>query len=366
MKLICKFLSIVAVVGLCVATAVAAPKSKQRNLLRKTDKEFFKTELADKIGRQVVAYQRCTGGWPKNINMSVMLSPSQMDSVLAVKSRRDDSTIDNNATTEQMTYLARLYQATGDTLYLNSFRRGVEFLLSGQYPNGGWPQFWPENWGYQVHITYNDGAMVNTMLILREISAGVEPYQNMVDKETALRIDDAFARGVDCILATQIIGADGRRTVWCQQHDHETLAPAKARSYELPSYCSQESVGIVELLMSLPEPNAGVREAIHGAMRWLDDHKLVGYKYGPQMIDGKPERVLVEDATASTPLWARFYDLDNAEPFVSDRDGVPVRSVMEIGSERRNGYGWYNDAATRLYPQYEAWCERYSEPKEKF
>ena len=77
--------------------------------------------------------------------------------------RQDDSTIDNKATITQIAFLARLYLATKDERYKESFLKGMEFLLGGQYDNGGWPQFWPKNRDYQVHITYNDNAMVNVM-----------------------------------------------------------------------------------------------------------------------------------------------------------------------------------------------------------
>lgn len=52
----------------------------------------------------------------------------------------------------------------------------MEYLLSGQYDNGGWPQFWPGMRGYQVHITFNDDAMVNTMEMLRDIYLQKAPY----------------------------------------------------------------------------------------------------------------------------------------------------------------------------------------------
>ena len=100
--------------------------------------------------------------------------------MLANKERRYDSTTDNDATTTQMIYLARLYQATGDVRYRAGFRAGVDYLLSGQYKNGGWPQFWPVQRDYQPHITYNDDAMVNTMVLLRDISLGLEPDRKSV------------------------------------------------------------------------------------------------------------------------------------------------------------------------------------------
>lgn len=350
---------IAASVALSAAIALPAMAIHPKNsCLKRNSVRFLKSDTAAMVASQVMAYQRVTGGWPKNIDMCRPHTQEELDKVMADKSRTDDSTTDNNATVLQMKFLAKMYQATGRQEYRDAFVRAVEYLLSGQYPEGGWPQFWPDPRGYQVHVTYNDHAMVNTMSILRDISAGAGPYTDMIDKETALRIDKAFAKGIEWILADQIRDKEGRLTVWCQQHDRHTHAPAMARSYELPSYCSSESVGIIRLLMSLPEPDARVRRAVHSAMAWLDAHKIEGFSYKSVIIDGQSERVLVPDPTAE-PLWARFYDLENAEPFVSDRDGVPVRDVMQIGRERRNGYGWYNRSVAEVYPAYLEWAARY-------
>ena len=115
-----------------------------RNLPNHQNDAFFQTEEARRIGDQVLLYQRVTGGWPKNINMAIPLSDEQRVQVLKDKERRDDSTTDNSATSQQIIFLARLYQGTKDNRYKDGCLRGVEYLLSGQYSNGGWPQFWPE------------------------------------------------------------------------------------------------------------------------------------------------------------------------------------------------------------------------------
>ncbi len=102
-----------------------------------------------------------------------------------------------------------------------------------QRVTGGWPQFWPKIRDYQIHITYNDDAMVNTMILLRDIAEQKEPYQgDLTDETLRLQMQAAFDKGIECILATQIV-TDGELTVWCQQHDRETLKPTKASAYEL-------------------------------------------------------------------------------------------------------------------------------------
>ncbi|MDE5962907.1 MAG: pectate lyase, partial [Alistipes sp.] len=304
----------------CIVLAVVPASAQRKNhLLRETDSAFFLTEQARLIGEQVLAYQRCTGGWPKNIDMAAPLSDAELQAVLSEKSRRDDSTTDNNATTMQIAYLARLFHATGDGRFRDAFARGVEYLLSGQYANGGWPQFWPEMRDYQIHITYNDDAMVNTLTLLRDIAVGCVPYDgDLVDKSLRKRVVRAFDKGITCILETQIL-VDGKPTVWCQQHDRETFVPTGARTYELPSFCSQESAAIVRLLMELPHPDARVKEAVHGAMKWFDTYKITGLQ-----IERSGDTRLVA-ASDAMPIWARFYDLVHCEPFVCDRDGLPRR-----------------------------------------
>jgi Pectic acid lyase. len=67
-----------------------------------------------------------TGGWPKNIDMARYLTAAELEQVLASKERRNDSTIDNNATTTQLKYLARLYKAHPTDVWRDAFARGME------------------------------------------------------------------------------------------------------------------------------------------------------------------------------------------------------------------------------------------------
>ena len=159
------FLLLFALLSISLSLPAQDKKQKKiegRNLTKKVlgrvDSVFFTTEEARRVGDQILLFQRITGGWPKNVDMVTPLTDETREKVLRKKKKTDDSTIDNRATTMQMKYLARLFRATKDDRYRDSFNKGLEFLLAGQYDNGGWPQFWPDPHGYQVHITYNDGA----------------------------------------------------------------------------------------------------------------------------------------------------------------------------------------------------------------
>ena len=340
---------------LSAITLQAKPRHKY---FKTTDPEFFKTDIARQVGARILIYQRCTGGWPKNTDLVSPMTQKEVSKVLSEKSRTDDSTIDNFATTMEMRFLAQLNHANPDPRYRRAIMAGLDFLLSGQYDNGGWPQFWPDPKGYQIHITYNDDAMYNTLSLFQDIISAQAPYSGIVDEEMMEKLQKSVDKAVEIILATQI-KVDGEPTVWCQQHDRDTYAPAKARAYELPSYTSLESANLLKFLMSLPNPDDRVKKAVHGGMKWLDRNKITGMRYDrPRDKDGKAyDARLVQDPKAA-PLWARYYDLEECLPFFCDRDGIPRRSLDEIGFERRTGYGWYDNRPAEVYDIYNQWADR--------
>ena len=62
-----------------------------------------------------------------------------------------------------MQFPALVAHATAEGKYRNSFKRGLDFLFAAQYPNGGWPRFYPLREGYYSHITFHHGAMIHVM-----------------------------------------------------------------------------------------------------------------------------------------------------------------------------------------------------------
>ena len=183
----------------------------------KLDDAFFTTPEAIRIADNVLLYQQTTGGWPKNIYMPAELTADEYKKALAAKDNVNQSTIDNNATSTEIRYLSRVYLATDIEKYKEAALEGIRYILKAQYPNGGWPQFWPRPKGYYTHITYNDNAMVNVMNLLRDVYNKKAPYTYVPDT-LCQRARAAFDKGVECILNTQV-KQNGKLTVWCAQHD---------------------------------------------------------------------------------------------------------------------------------------------------
>ncbi|NDV83030.1 pectate lyase [Bacteroides sp. 51] len=329
------------------------PYKSWTRIVQSFDDNFYHTKEATRIAENVLLYQQTTGGWPKNIYMAAELNKQERKEVLAAKDKVNESTIDNNATITEIYYLARVYQTTKDERYKKAVIDGIQYLLNAQYGNGGWPQFWPRPKGYYTEITYNDNAMINVMELLREIYEKKAPY-DFIPNEYLGKARAAFDKGVECILKTQY-KRNGKLTVWCAQHDHVTLEPIKARAYELPSLSGQESDNIVLLLMSLPNPSSEIINAVEGAVEWFKASKIEGIKKEFFTNDeGKRDYRIVE-CTDCPPLWARFYDLETNRPFFSDRDGVKVYALDQIGHERRNGYSWYNSDGMKVLKMHEKW-----------
>ncbi len=328
------------------------------------DPEFFSTAEATRIGDNLLLYQQTTGGWPKNIDMAKKLSDSEKKKVEAQKTNVKESTIDNRATSTEIIYLSKLYNATGNSRYKDAVMKGMQYLCDAQYNNGGWPQFYPRNKGYYTHITYNDDAMINVMKIMRDASLGKAPFAFFPDS-VKQKAKTALDKGIDCILKTQYV-QNGKLTVWCAQHDEKTLKPANARAFELASLSGQESDDIVLFLMSLSKPSQAIVNSVEAAVEWFRNTEIDGYKREYfKNADGKKDWRLVKcaDGEESKPLWARFYTLDGNRPFFCDRDGVMKFDVSEIGHERRNGYSWYNSEALKVFKKYDQWSRKYGKNK---
>lgn len=317
--------------------------------------DWYGLAEAVRMAESLLLYQFPNGGWDKNIEMSVAPAAKEMEKL----KREGHTTIDNSATYTQMGYLARVYGATRDARFKQGFEKGLGYLLEAQYANGGWPQFYPLRKGYYTHITYNDDAMVGVLEMLRAI-VEKKPEYGFVSGQDRSLATVAMEKGIQCILKTQV-RVNGKLTVWCAQHDEVTLAPAKARSYELASLSGSESVRIVEFLMGIAKPSIEVKASIEAAVQWFETSKIKGIRVDRKPVPDAPkgyDKVVVEDP-AAPPIWARFYDLETNKPMFCGRDGVVKNTIAEIEYERRNGYNWYVDRPARLLDrEYPAWRKR--------
>lgn len=308
--------------------------------------------LADKIADNMLLLQTASGGWSKQykgvaVDYNRTFTAAEI-AELQQPGRKDDATIDNKATTYEIGYLSTLYKTDKNAKYVAAAKRGVDYLLTAQYANGGWPQFYPDLSSYHHQITYNDDAMVRVLNLLQDISEGKGDTGALLRASHGARARQAVTKGLECVLATQVkIG--GTLTIWGAQYDEVTLKPAKARAYELASLASSESVSIVRFLMRQPTPSAQIKASVEAAARWFDTHRmrdLATKKIDDPTQETGQDVILVAQPGAS--LWARFYDLQNQRPLYANRDGKALTEYMQVPNERRVGYAWHGTWPDKL------------------
>jgi PelA/Pel-15E family pectate lyase len=324
-------------------------------------------EIAD----NVLLYQRDNGGWPKNYDMRAILTAEQRDKVLKAKSAQH-TTFDNCTTYSHIKYLAKAYQILGTEKYKDAGHekykiaclKGIDFTLSAQYSNGGWPQYFPLESNYSRHITFNDDVMAGIMTMLKDILDN-KTYYSFVDSARREKARLAFEKGLDCILKCQI-NDNGILTAWCQQHDEVNLAPAWARAYEPPSICGRESAPVVLFLMSIDKPSKEVINSVEAAVKWFEDSKIKGIRVEdfntPDFVTPlrtlKTDHRVVEDKSAP-PIWARFYEIGTHKPLFSNRKSELLYSLAEVDRERR-AYGWYTYQPQAVLDQYPPWQKKWT------
>jgi PelA/Pel-15E family pectate lyase len=333
------------------------------------DAAWYGSVQARHVADVIVSFQTPAGGWGKNQsragalrlpgqayvpnNISHYLAPGDFDTP------RDASwnyvgTLDNDATTTEMKFLARVASqvpgADGDA-YRASFVHGVRYLLAAQFPNGGWPQVWPLEGGYHDAITYNDNAVTLAAEIMTAV--GSDEGYDFVPPDLRGQAADSARRALACILRTQVV-VNGHRTLWAQQHDALTLSPVSARNFEPAVLATQESADLLVYLMSLPHPSPELVAAIHAGVRWLKASAITGYAWTGR--DTPQGRELVVQAGAG-PLWARYYTAETMRPVFGDRDKTIHDDVGELTRERRNGYNWYSDDPKKALALYDTWSK---------
>ena len=358
-----------------IISALAPPKSASpKGTPLDRTASWYGGEDARRIAENVTTFQTPAGGWSKHTDFtqhrrgrgesfaadstSAFLTTNDFDR----PPRMDWSyvgTFDNDATITELRFLAKVISAgkTNDLELQKSFAHGLEYIFSAQFPNGGWPQVYPLQGGYHDAVTFNDDAMLNVIKLLRDVSLGEKEF-SFVPAALRLKSDAGWRRGLECVLAAQVV-VSGHRTVWGQQHDAITLQPTSARNYEMPALASSESATLVLFMLQLPEPGSNVIASVHAAAAWFEKTKIMGKAF---QVVGTESRKLV-DAPGAGPVWSRYYEIGTDRPIFGDRDLTIHDDVNEISRERRKGYGWFKDSAKRVGQHYAKWAK--ANPLEK-
>jgi PelA/Pel-15E family pectate lyase len=329
------------------------------------DQPSYSPEQVREIASNILLFQRENGGWPKDYDMTAVLTEEQKAAVVATRGQTDTS-YDNGNLHSQVSYLAHAYAEGREEAWREACQRGFDFLLATQYANGGFPQRFPNPKDFHAHITFNDYVMTGILNVLEDAADG-EPHFAWLDEGRRGQATDAVRRGLECILHCQIV-VNGKHTGWCQQHDETTFEARPGRSFELASICPQDTTEVVRFLMRQRSPSAEVRVAVTDGVEWLKSAQLHGVRLEKvtapkeefQRYTSDFDKVVVADPQAP-PLWARHYEIETNRPVFASRDGVKKYAFAEIERERRTGTPWYGNWPQKLIEeQYPAWQRKWA------
>ncbi|ANF49944.1 pectate lyase [Chryseobacterium glaciei] len=318
----------------------------------------FSAQIKDTLAEKMLVYQLPNGGWGKQLDDKSVVDynlPIDKKLLSKIKATGDDhATIDNNATSREINALIKSYKTTNNPEYLKSAEKGINYLLSMQYKNGGFPQYYPNSGMYRKQITYNDNAMINALTVLYNVAEGKNDF-DVVDSKLKEKSKTAVQKGIDCILKTQVVQKD-TPSIWGDQYNEITMQPDKARAFEPISLATGESVNIVKFLM-MQTATPEIQKSIKSAIKWFKDNKIEGYSYNITKQNGKAVRTLAEDK--NSVIWARFYDINTNKPLFGDRDGSVKYNYNDVSEERRNGYSWFGDTPDKLInKEFPKWAQK--------
>ncbi len=345
-------LSLFLVVGSCFPTMAESVSSLDWHdvCTGHMPSEWYGSDEAQQIADIVLSVQKDNGGWMKNDQLH-QLTDSQRARLL--QERTEHSCLDNSATTQEMRYLARVYQLTHVEAYRESFTRALHLIFAAEKGCGGWSQYWPltGKGSYQDYITFNDDLITNVMRLLQEVSANEGIFYNMVSEADRQHCRESVQRAIDVIIRCQI-DDNGTPAAWCAQHDTITFLPAEGRPHELPSVSGSESASLLSYLMTLDHPSPALQHTIHTAVAWLDAHRVVG-KDVVEMpnAQGKKDRLIVDKKGSS--MWPRFIQLGG------ETGRRTYAAFFKRLQERDKERSYTADGRTYTYTEYEVATRSY-------
>ncbi|MCL2841685.1 MAG: stalk domain-containing protein [Defluviitaleaceae bacterium] len=347
------------------------------NNINNRPEAWYGSSNALAIATNFVYMQRANGGWPRG-NGQINALPFQPDvggmspdivQTIATNFTAEDSYFGRGITTNETRFLLRMYEATGIERFRVSGLRGLDTIYNVQDGGGGWP-YQISGGSYHRGVSISDNAIENIMTLLMDIDNGM--FVDTIGATRVTRNTVAFEAGMAWILGSQVRSAafaDGieRLTGWpfhTYQYNIASLSlfdgaipgvpgePAWAREFEPPSISGNESIDIIEFLMSIPNPSQEIQDAIHGAVFFFDYVQIRGYRlYHNPAGHMHPllGRHLVPDPNAPA-LWARFIDIDTFQPLFSDRvvpSSSPHAGVPLAAFEAEHG-AWLGTPANHI------------------
>jgi hypothetical protein len=178
-----------------------------------------------------------------------------------------NATFDDHATVECSRLLLRLHLEKRDAKYRVALEKAIGFVLTSQYPSGGWPQRFPRAPAFSKrgHADYTGHVTLNDEVAEENIDFLLLVLQQLGDE----RVRGPIRRAMDCYIALQQpMPTPG----WALQYTPADLEPAAGRTYEPRAVSPHTTAAALGKLMDFYELTGDRKylARIPEAIDWLD------------------------------------------------------------------------------------------------
>src|SRR6476646_157404 len=173
-----------------------------------TGNEYF-YQLAERAAGAMIWGQSNEGGWNYVIDFAGDQSLKKWYATIGKNGWRleefqhyyGNSTYDDDVSSDAARFLLRLYLEKLDPKYKPALDKAINFILTSQYPNGGWPQRYPLMYDFKKegHPDYTSFYTFNDDVIWENVLFLIQCYETLGEQ----RFLDPISRGMNFYLISQ-------------------------------------------------------------------------------------------------------------------------------------------------------------------
>jgi hypothetical protein len=296
-------------VGLVLLEAYAATKD-----------EYY-LHRAAQVADALAQGQHPSGGWNYFIDFDPEGLPAYYESFFSkcwgwqeYLKPRSNCTFDDYSTTEATRFFLRLYDVTKEERYRAVVMKALDHILRAQYPDGAWPQRFPDaeaDHDYSAARTFNDDVTYDCIKILLEAHArlGEERYHA------------AATAGMKFYLRAQL---PAPQAGWAQQYGAD-LKPVWGRPFEIGTVCSTQTLENIAHLFEFFTITGDMKylAAVPAALDWLEASRIPGasgftHTGFYEMGTNRPIYIKQTGTTIDDVRYAETYEKEGCYPYAHE------------------------------------------------
>jgi len=256
------------------------------------DKRYLKA--AERTGQMLLKIQQKEGWWPYGVLL-------KKDGSLKIEIWPDLTPIEDHIQSHPIILLMYLNRLTGKKEYMEAARKGLEFLLKAQNPNGGWAHYYHRAKKCGYHFGHYNGSEHNDYTTSDQMTLMLAMYRRTGD----IKYLRSFMKAADWMVASFLESKNA--CGWAQQYD-ENNKPIRARHFEPAAISMDPATGAVPGMLLRAFEMTGDRKYLKPVRKyvtWLKKSK----KYGGWYSYYDPE--------TGKPIYSRrhkVYQIDESKP----------------------------------------------------